>query len=146
MELTEVWVICLLGALETLHFLRFLQHACTTITNPTATTIWMIWIICTGLAGAVLTKEGLLAMADQNPEMKLGLPVVLAVYMAHFSIMHKYFTDSACVHICRFLDRAITFTWIVAQLEFRWGLCTVLMHFIACPSSCPIFQDPLVDS
>lgn len=72
-----------------------------------------------------------MAMAAQEPGMKLGLPVVIAVYMAHFSIMHKYFTDNACVHISRFLDRAITLTWIIAQAEYRWAVCTMLVDYLS---------------
>ncbi|KAI0448759.1 hypothetical protein F5B21DRAFT_518703 [Xylaria acuta] len=126
MHPTDVWVICLLGTLEALHFLRFLRNVSAASAATTTTVIWMIWIICTGIVGAALTMEGLMAMSDQKPDMKLGLPVVVAVYVAHFSIMHKYFTDNACVHVSRFLDRAITLTWIVAQAEYRWAVCTTL--------------------
>ncbi|KAI1733852.1 hypothetical protein F4680DRAFT_440303 [Xylaria scruposa] len=131
MHPTDVWLICLLGTLETLHFLRFLQHISAKSTATTTTVIWMLWVICTGMAGVALTMEGLMAMSYQNPEMKLGLPVVIAVYVAHFSIMPKYFTDNACVHISRFLDRAITFTWIVAQAEYRWAICTKLARYMS---------------
>ncbi|KAI1755989.1 hypothetical protein F4782DRAFT_551071 [Xylaria castorea] len=127
----DVWVICLLGTLEALHFLRFLRNVSATSTSTTTTVIWTLWVICTGIVAAALTMEGLMAMSDHKPNMKLGLPVVIAFYVAHFSIMPQYFTDNACVHISRFLDRAITLTWIVAQAEYRWAVCTTLAQYMS---------------
>ncbi|TGJ79438.1 hypothetical protein E0Z10_g9326 [Xylaria hypoxylon] len=131
MDPTDIWVMCGFGTLSTLHYLRFLQAASRKSSSKTEAAIWIFWMVYAGVIGAYITMEGLMAMADQKPDMKLGVSVIMAVYMAHLSIMHMYFTDSAPVHISRFLFRAIVYTWIVAQAEYRWAVCTRLVHFLA---------------
>ncbi|KAI0971906.1 hypothetical protein F4678DRAFT_471985 [Xylaria arbuscula] len=131
MDPTDIWVICGIGTLMSLHYLHFLHTSSRASTTKTETVAWLFWIVYAGSFGVAMTVEGLIAMADSNPDMKLRVSVVLALYIAHVSIMRNYHTDNFAVNASRFLYHGIACTWVVVQAEYRWGICTKLVTFIS---------------
>ncbi|KAI0542625.1 hypothetical protein GGR58DRAFT_451310 [Xylaria digitata] len=131
MDPTDIWIIWGFGTLMCLHYIQFLQTMSRKSTDTIETAIWLFFIIGGGVVGVFMTTDALMIMADENPDMKLGVPVAMAVYIAQVSIMNDYLTDNAAVYVSRFLIRAVIYTWVIAQAEYRWALCTALVRFIS---------------
>ncbi|KAF2970635.1 hypothetical protein GQX73_g2920 [Xylaria multiplex] len=134
MDPTDIWIIWGLGTLMCVHYIQFLQTMSRKSTETIETAIWLLFIIGGGIVGICMTTDALMVMADQKPDMRLGVPVAMAIYIAHVSIMDDYLTDNAAVYVSRLLIRALIYTWVFAQAEYRWALCTALVRFISVDS------------